>query len=718
MNTSHLLDIIQNIKKYVFPLLILAGYVSLYIYLKDRFLFTPDFSKTDIFHYTTSYQHYIWKSIRSGFIPFWTDLLDGGFPLIGESALGLTYVPYYLIYPFFSSFSHASAFIFCFHLLLLTGGMYYLLLELKTARLLAFILSISFAWNGAVSFRWVHAIVLQTFSYTPLLFLLYFKWRRSYNPLLLIALSFVVHLLIVSGFVQIAFISLLGLILLYCIQEYPINTRFFFQFALSIFVGALLSFPQILPSLELSSFANRMSNRGYEFSTSVPFAIKNMCAFYSYSCLGNAKYTSYSSQWQTDGVFWENTPYSGELFIIALFLSTVIFLFTRQNKKKTLVFILLFTLFLALALGKNSPLYFVFSIMPFSIFRTPPRYLLMSVFFLILYGSLIFNYLITRYSKYALILYSVLVVNCLFLIAAPFRYHVFLPANEVYNSLSNRSRSIKNGETYITLGSQEVWHKAYSTLGWNTKESIASYLFINQSLMPSSNLIFGTRVFDGFFTLPMRRHEYIKTSITDKIKSASNSAQTEQLLDLYNISTILSFEPLSLPNFNQTNVLSSMKMRLRSYTSSHRAKPYYIPKNVYRIDTIEQLESIVQAKEISERIAYVESIPQPSILDQSLTSVRIAANTDMYMKGTISSSKKTYIILKKNWYPSWQLTVDGKKSPLYKSNIIHIGFFVERGMHTFELTYIPLTFILGSVISGATLIVIFFYGLKQIKRSF
>lgn len=710
-------------RDWLFPLLLVCGYYCLYLFLRERFPFTPDFSGTDVFHFNVSYKYHMWKSIRSGVIPFWTDLLDGGFPLMAESQVGVFSLPYYLFFPFFSSFSHAYAFLFSFHLFLFSIGMYLLLRGFKILPALSFLLSIIFAWNGSIMFRWVHLTVLQSFSFTPLLFWLYFKWNESHKISYLFYISLVVNQMIFAGYIQSVFIALLGLTLFYVAHQWPLQRKKTFLLACSIAFGIILSLPQILPTLQLSRYSNRTISNSYDFATSVPFALRNVCSFFSPDCLGSPLNATYSSNWQKDGIYWENSPYIGELFVILLLLSSIYFLWKSKMHRLTAISLFLFFLFLLLALGKSSPLYFIFSIFPFTMFRTPARYLLMAVFFLILYTSFILNELIKKRGYILFIVYVALILNCILLIRVAFKYHLFIDSSVLFKSLSTQSL-IKPGSLYTTYGATRQWQDIFLNKGWNTKKSIREYLFINQALLPNSNLISGISSFDIYTSMGIRRHQFLKLIINEGISRAthptiesSQSARLENILQLYNISSIISFRPLYLPHFKQVQVMKEGNISLMTYQRQTNARflDYYIPQTVTKVSNLDELEKSVYTDGLTENKSIAESIQSGIMQGHTTVNWRINKKEDEYMNVTATSLKDIFIVLRKNWYPEWHLYIDGKDQTFYKTNVIHMGFILPQGKHTIELRYVPTSFYLGCALSLLAVLIVLVVSLKAFK---
>jgi len=700
----------------------LVGYGVLSIYLQDKIPFTPDFLSTDVFHFNYSYKYYLWKTIRSGMLPFWTNQLGAGAPLVAESQMGVFFLPYYIIFPLFSSFSHAYAFLFAFHLFIFSLGMYVLLRTMKSPPLLALLLTLTLVWNGSISFRWVHFNVIQAFSLVPLLYLMYIKWNSSKATPYLFAMAIVLNQMIVVGFIQIVFIALIGLICLFFIQNSLLNKRKIIAFFLSLGLGVLLSLPQILPTMQLSQYTSRTISSSYDFAVSVPFAVRNMCSFFSVRCLGSAQDATYSQNWQTDGIYWENTPYLGEYFIIALVVSTVLFLILRRRNNtltKPLSFLFLFILFTLFALGKNTPLYFIFSIFPFSMFRTPSRYLPQAIFFLIIYASSLFTYVIHKSKILAVILYTALALNCIVLINMPFTYHLFVKSSEVELALSTQ-KLIDRNTFYLTYGAAKEWNTIFSGSGWKTNSNKEDYLFITSALLPNSNLISGQSSFDIYASLTMRRHQYIQSLLIDGLDSAKNdSSIIENLLDLYSISTIISFKPLSLPHFVLINTMKRGDLLLRTYQnrSISSFNTYYVPHEIERVSTLETLEEKIKSGTLTKNNALVESLPVKNMINPSDAFVKNITIKDMYRLSNVTTSTDTFLILPINWYPEWKLYIDHKESKLYKTNLTQIGFIVPKGTHRVEMIFIPMSLYGGCIISGVSLLGLLLFLLKTIKRS-
>ena len=704
-------------KEFLFPLLILFGYLILHFLLKNKFLFTPDFGGSDAVN-NIPYKYFLWKSFRSGIFPFWTDLLNGGYPFLAESQAGLLYLPYYLIFPFFSSLSSLTAFLLLFHIFLLNIGMYFLLRHFKISVLLAFLLSIIFAWNGSITFRWVHSSVLQSFSYVPFLYLVYFKWKETSKKRYLLIISLIINQMVFAGFVQCVFIAALGLSILFLIQNFPLKKVKTTLFFCALIFGILLSLPQIVPTVQLSQFSDRTDSNFYDFAVSVPFTINNICSFYSSTCFGTAKNASYPTNWQEFGTYWENTPYIGEIFVILLTISSLYFFTKRKKNKSPMIFLVLFGIFLLLALGKNSPLYFLFAIFPFSLFRTPGRYLLLANFFLILYAGLVLKSFIKKKRFITIPTYICLGVNCIILINTTLGYHLFVNSPQLYSSFASQ-KIVKTDALYITQGIGEEWNKSFLKVGWSTKQSINEYLFLTRALLGNTNLYSGQKSFDSYASLPIRRQQYIKQLIFSELQ-ASKSGKLEAYLKLYNIGTIISLQSIDVQNFTRNQILKNGSSVISTYQNASilNSALYYIPHTISKVQTIDEIDEKMQSGDISQDSSVAEVLPSTIVTNTVIPKVIISLKNDQQLQMKISTDKNVFIVLKKNWYPEWKLTIDGKDTTTYKTNLIHMGFFVPKGSHTVKLTYVPTSFYLGCLLSFISIGIVAIFFLKARKRSF
>jgi len=562
--------------------LIIVAYLAFFFLMRDKLLFTPDFGESDAYHFNLSLKHFLSQNLKNNTLPFWTNQLSGGYPLFSESQLGALFLPNLFLLKFFS-FTDAYTLLFVVVFISLTIGFYLLLRALKVGVIESMLMSFIFVLNGSLSLRWVHLNLLQTFSLIPLLFYVSLRYLQEGKNRFLLISSLIVSQMFFAGHIQIIFIGMLGLFLLVLFLNIPEKTRMVFLF-LSFIIGAFISLPQTLPTYLLSQNSVRPFQLDYQLATSFPLTWSHLVSFFNPYPFGNPRYATYpiySADW---GIFWENTPYLGRfflpLFFIAFFLSR-----KKMDKKNILIYVTLFITFVLLALGKNSPVYFIFNFFPFNLFRTPSKYLLMSSFFILCMLSLMMRDVLkkTVHPIIKLILIILLCLNIIDLTRFAFDYHLFVKSDKVLKS-PEVTRSISHDGYYITIDPYTSWNDVFLKKGWQSPKETDLYLFMKNFLYPNSNLIFDRSSYainTGAFHL--RRPEYVKSLIERSIwkESQTVTPYIKNLLEIIEINTIVSGIPLKGEALKEKEILSMDEVKIYIYEVIG-SKPgwYYVPKKI------------------------------------------------------------------------------------------------------------------------------------------
>lgn len=533
--------------------------------------------------------------------------------------------------------------------------------------------------------------------------------------------------MIFAGHMQTTFILLLGMICMHFLLNYPPRFKKSLYFFGIILLGFILAAPQILPTILFSHYSERGFMNSYQYVVSFLFNIRDLVGFASSSALGTPRYGTYGGLAATGNrIYWENTPYMGELFILTLFISSIYYFFVSKKQSLARIFLLLSLVFILFAFGGDSPFYFVFALFPFNMFRATARYLLASVFFLVLYAAFIFKKCININRYFLLFIYCALVVNSLVLIYTALNYHVFIDSHILFDSLT-KNKTLEDGR-YFTFGGNEMWSKLFSTDGWKTKKDINDYLFLNAALLPNSNLIEGSSSFDVYTGgLTMRRNEYIMSIITDSLTELTQKQETpdaglklENFLQLYGIKTIITLQPLYIPDFTPVKVEKKDDMAITfMQNQTFKNNLFYVPSEVKSLTYLEDAENEIASQPISEQIGFAEGIPTNINQSSENANFQILKNDDHYLKSIAQVSEKRFIVAKKGWYPEWHLFIDGKESTIYKTNMMHMGFYIPGGRHTVEFVYIPTSFYIGIAISliGIGGVAIFLYLKRKLVRS-
>ena len=75
-----------------------------------------------------------------------------------------------------------------------------------------------------------------------------------------------------------------------------------------------------------------------------------------------------------------------------------------------------------------------------------------------------------------------------------------------------------------------------------------------------------------------------------------------------------------------------------------------------------------------------------------------------YIKMKVNTSSPGFLVISNTYFPGWKAYVDNKKSEIIRTDFAFDGLFLEKGDHTVVLTYKPLSFLIGLVLTIAGLI--------------
>ncbi len=103
----------------------------------------------------------------------------------------------------------------------------------------------------------------------------------------------------------------------------------------------------------------------------------------------------------------------------------------------------------------------------------------------------------------------------------------------------------------------------------------------------------------------------------------------------------------------------------------------------------------------------VVASPLPFALDARAANgnVEIVARGAERMTLDVNTPADGLLILSENFYPGWRATVDGATVEILRANLTLRAIPVRAGQHRIEMWYDPLSFKIGAVISGITLLV-------------
>ncbi len=149
------------------------------------------------------------------------------------------------------------------------------------------------------------------------------------------------------------------------------------------------------------------------------------------------------------------------------------------------------------------------------------------------------------------------------------------------------------------------------------------------------------------------------------------------------------------------------------------------PTYVHRLDTVSPRAWLVTQTQIADDPTILQTLTDPNFnpwqtallepdaapyIQQINNSQLIIDNSQL----TIVNRKLTIVnlqfpallILSEPFYPGWQATIDGQAAPIIRADYILRAIPVPAGDHQIDLTFRPISFIIGAIISGITIIII------------
>ena len=318
------------------------------------------------------WQHYpwaelLWKSVHQFKLPFWTPLIQCGFPIAAESQIGVFYPPNLLLY-LLLPLEWAHSYMNILHFLLSGFGTYFYARQIGFKPLGSFVSAFLFLFGSSHGGAYYNITSLKTIAWFPLgLFLferVYQEWKWRYFAYL----SFVFAMTLIAGYMQIGILCLFMLTIYAFLRIviFPDSGKHGFAFrlkigsglAVSILLALALALPQIWITYQLAMLSNRVG----------------VVEEYAYvgSMFPGAIATVFFPHW--NNIFRGNNFYMG---IFSLFLVFAAFDQSDVSMKKFLrLWCSIGVIALLMAFGQWSPLYVVFvKLIHFYSFRTPAKFL-------------------------------------------------------------------------------------------------------------------------------------------------------------------------------------------------------------------------------------------------------------------------------------------------------------------------------------------------------
>jgi len=671
-------------QKYLIPIILIVPIIIFFnkIIFQTNIFVTGDFLRSDTINQNLPFKYTLFQSLKNNQLPLWIDTISAGFPLAAEGQTGVFY-PLNIIAFKILPFVNAYNFLIVINFIILALGTYFFVRELKLGRYASIIAAVIYPFSSFFILHITHQNIIASASWIPFIFFANYKYFKGKNVNYLFLSILFVSLSILAGSVQITFYALFSLFifLLLFAKLFQFSKKKIIAFYLiEILTSVIISSVQLIPSLELMFYSSRSQGLGSVALNSLPFHFRNLITFvapYAFGDPGLGTYPTFGGSW---GMFWENTAYLG---IIPLFLA---FFTLKEFRKKSEIkyFWILFIFSILLALGKYSPLFWIYYLPLFNSFRVTSRFLVVSLFYLTLISAYGLDKLIYSFKDGAnriIVTSFVLLFSFSDLFLFGYGYNPTAKIEDVLTTPQNADFISRNGMGgRIFSIASTIKYDEINKNGW--RDNNFKNIFHENALDPDVNILWGIKNLDGYSGLNLESNStFIKNALFDSVFADRKVILSEnglKALGIANVEYIVS--PYLL--INKLDLVFSSDYQNQSYNIYKN--PYFVPRgflaNSYNID--------------------FESFDFSSVDTSSVANIKDESNDIVF---NITSDTDKWFILQDTYYPGWEAFLNGKKVEIQRSINTFGAVEVPPGKSTLEFIYKPKSINVGFILTSLSI---------------
>jgi uncharacterized membrane protein YfhO len=702
--------------------------------------------------------------ILHGQIPLWNSYNGLGTPLFANYQSALFYPGTWFIFLFYifgklDGLVWGHLIVNILHLSLAGVGIIKIAEHKKYSYYAAILSALSFSLGGYFLARFGFFSMIWAGAWYPWIFFFTLKIaeKKKYS-VETIKLSIVSTLLLLSGHAQLCWYILLFSVV-YLIFQYrrPMAEwfRIIIQFVLANLLAVGISAIQLLPTAELLLHSQRSDAVNMATSMTYSFWPWHFLNFLNPHIFGHP----ISGDYWGYAAYWEDAVYIG-LLPILLAISVIILAFRKKIQLKwenrdLYFFGTIYLVSIIFALGNNTSIFpWLYQYIPtFDMFNAPARYMIWFVFSASLFAGSAFDEWRKPEGK---VLYWVRLgtaggvaigIGALFMlltgdaikstfILATFQISLIIILIGVLYLLN----PISDGNNYKN---QNVWKIAVILFVF------LDLFYMNYQHIPVDN-VKSIQVFSSdkennnlrIYTPDTVEYEYRYNKVLnfdDYGRTISNNKlAVSQLANINIFSRIVSlnnFEPMRLSAYDEFIHQLNKKSKddqilllgkcginqIGEFTTDHNNVEHpeiFVYEDISALNPIQFYTHSIEIPSVDSMLDVMADHPCvyiPSKTGKSTPTVNQECETlqgkvsDLIWYGsrisfTVDINQESWVLVNDTYDTGWKLTIDGKAKELYQANGFVKAFVVPAGKHNIELRYIPLSFILGSVISFTSLI--------------
>ncbi len=677
------------------------------------FFATPDFGESDILDLHIPMKYLLYQSLKENALPFWTQKLGDGFPLLAGLEIGALNPINSILFKFFP-FVVAFNLIYVISFGLNALGTYFFCNRIKLSKPVSLYISIIYSFSGYFIAQIPHTDITQTVVFLPWYFYATDILIRGNKKILSVFfLSLVVVLSVFSTYPQIIFISIFAssLYALYLsINDFK-QKHFlpFILFSLGILLGLVMGAAQLLPAYEFLQNSDRSGGLNLDVATYYSFPPQHLFTLIDPFVLGDPTLGTYPPFNNFSGsIFWENTGYIG---LIPLLLAVFSIFIIKKNTRIPFFLLLLFLSFF-LMLGHFTPFKYAYSLPFFSLFRVPSRFILLFVWSLVILAGISFEFIKTNINKDISKLYLFITFVFIFIFSIVdvqsyfYHYNPIIEANKILKPPKFVNMIDKSSGRVQTIGDTIAWNLIFYH-GWQFTNMIP---FMNNFMRQDNSALYAINQSGVYLGNTLSENTKLNNIVylgltLGKNKQIYISSPSLKLLLMQNISYLTSPFIINNSNIKQKATLSQNNLPSIYLSVLPTSKRAYIVHEKTIMDN-EKAYSFLQSNKFNPWTTVILSNDDMKSVYQTNTNLKdkviITKSTDQQIWLQTDTLSPGYLIISDTYYPGWKVNVNGKESKILLANTFEKAVYIPKGESVVRLYYYPESFVTGLTISIST----------------
>lgn len=688
-------------------ILLTAAFFARLFYPQLSIFATPEFGSSDIWHYNYPIKFLFAQGLKAGTIPLWSSGMGGGFPIFAEGQHGIfnfyNLIAFWTLPPLVAFnlgyvLSFATA----------TVGMYVFVRMQKISVLPSLIGAISFGFSGFFIGHVQHYNLIQTASLFPWILTSGVVLSKKPSVILWCCAVLLISQQLLSGFVQLAFISLLCvfLYLIFCLVTQTARMRHIILWLLAVTTALILSAVQLLPTLEFTRVSSRKTGITPSELFRYTYPLNHLHQFANPFALGKPTDATYPYTNPTGGpIFWETNGYVGILPLILLPLS----IFLYKNRLVQFSWLLLGSGFLFMV-GAQGPFSVILTTPPFSFFRNNSRFIFWTTFALAILTAHSLQKVKVLLQKKPLMTtmlgFLLLFFHIINTVVVWWSYHPVVTSQAFHEKPATLVTIPPQSRVYSLLRGV-FWHENYRARPFTP----GPYLYFRNELSPNMQLLWGIGSVTAYAGFDPLRKSLFDGLLSGAGAIATRSAEAQKaltyLVRLKGGTHLISPFPLQKSGeITLTTTVQPPTVTLPPYFV------YALTTPLPNFFTVSDMNIVRTTQELLDSVGNLDFDPRQQVLVESeipftpsgatSDSVEITNQSisDQRLTITVTTKQEAILVRNESFYPGWRAFIDGTETTIYPANLTMQAIVLPQGKHTVSFVYEPNSFRNGLLISG------------------